>query len=125
MLFWTVALDDSCQSHDMIRKIKPPRVRSHHTLLTDAWTADVHAIEKGIGEFGVPPAHEYHVALFEMDGDSKLHVNVTHQEQTKPATGWSGPGVSANGFIHNRRFAATPTAEILRSIRKMVFAARA
>jgi hypothetical protein len=33
--------------------------------------------------------------------------------------------VSADGFIHNRRFDSTPTAEILRSIRRMVFAARA
>jgi hypothetical protein len=109
----------------MVRKANVRHARSHHTLLTDAWAADVQTLEMGIREFAVPPAHEYHVALFEMETDSQLHVNVTHREETKPVKGWSGPGVSASGFIHNRRFDSTPTAEILRSIRQMVFAARA
>ena len=109
----------------MVRKANVQHARSHHTLLTDAWAADVQMLERGIGEFGVPPAHEYHVSLFELAGDAELHVNVIHKEQTRQVNGWSGPGVSANGFIHNRRFETTPTAEILRSIRQMVFAARA
>ena len=108
----------------MVRKLNARRGNSHHVLLTDAWTTDVHTLEKGIGEFAVPPAHEYHVSLFEMEGDSQLHVNVTHRQETKQVKGWSGPGVSANGFIHNRRFESTPPGEILRSIRRMVFAAR-
>jgi hypothetical protein len=108
----------------MIKKRYARRDTFHHTLLTDAWTADVQTLEKGIGEFNVPAAREFHVSLFEMRGDSLLHVNVTHKDETKPVPGWSGPGVSANGFIHNRRFESTPTAEILRSIRQMVFAAR-
>ena len=109
----------------MVRRATARHVNSHHTLLTDDWAADVQTLEKGIGEFAVPPAHEYHVSLFEMESDAQLHVNVTHREETKPVKGWSGPGVSANGFIHNRRFDSTPTTEILRSIRQMVFAARA
>jgi hypothetical protein len=109
----------------MVRKANIQRVNSHHTLLTDAWTGDVQTIERGIGEFPAPPVREYHVSLFEMDGDPQLHVNVTHKEQTKAARGWLGPGVSAGGFIHSRRFESTPTATILRSIRQMVFAERA
>ena len=108
----------------MVRKANVKHARSHHALLTDAWAADVQTLQRGIGEFAVPPAPEYHVSLFEMAGDSELHVNVTHKEQTKQVQGWSGPGVSANGFVHNRTFNATPTPEILRSIRRMVFAAR-
>jgi hypothetical protein len=108
----------------MVRKASVQHANSHHKLLTDAWTADVQTLERGIGKFGVPPAREYHVALFELEGDSTLHVNVTHKLKTKPVKGWSGPGVSATGFIHNRRFEATPTAEILRNIRDMVFAGR-
>lgn len=100
-------------------------MNSHHTLLTDAWTAEVQTIEKGISDFAVPPSRQYHVSLFELDGDPQLHVNVTHKEETKGVHGWSGPGVSANGFIRNRRFGDMPTEEILRSIRQMVFAARA
>jgi hypothetical protein len=109
----------------MVRRASVQRTNSHHTLLTDAWTADVKALEEGIGEFAPPPAHTYHVSLFEMKDDPQLHVNVTHKDMTKGVKGWSGPGVSADGFIHNRRFDSTPTAEILRSIRRMDFAARA
>jgi hypothetical protein len=110
----------------MVRKAAS-RGNVHHTLLTDAWTADVHVLEKGIGEFAPPPgaANPYHVSMFEMPGDPHLHVNVTHSHETKPIKGWSGPGVSAAGFIHNRTFESTPTAGILRQIRQMVFAARA
>jgi hypothetical protein len=108
----------------MVRNPSPPRVNSHHTLVTDAWTADVQTLETGIDAFAVPAAQQYHVSLFEIAGDSQLHVNVTHRHQTKAVKGWSGPGVSAEGFIHNRTFQEAPTAEILRSIRQMVFAAR-
>ena len=109
----------------MVRNASGRRVNFHHTLLTDAWTADVKTLEEGVGKFAIPPAHEYHVSLFELKDDSQLHVNVTHKEETRSVKGWSGPGVSANGFVHNRRFESAPIAEILRSIRQMVFAARA
>lgn len=98
---------------------------SHHALLTNTWTADVQALERGIGEFAVPPVQHYHVSLFELAGDSKLHVNVTHKHETERVEGWSGPGMSGNGFVRSRTFGSTTTAEILRSICDMVFAARA
>ncbi|HEY2434941.1 MAG TPA: hypothetical protein VGI12_19875, partial [Vicinamibacterales bacterium] len=88
------------------------------------WTADVQTLEKGIDAFAVPAAQHYQVSLFEIAGDPQLHVNVTHRHQTRAVKGWSGPGVSADGFIHNRTFEDAPTADILRSIRQMVFAAR-
>jgi len=85
----------------------------------------VHRLESGIAVFATPPVPEYHVSLFEMAGDPQLHVNVTHQEETKRVAGWIGPGVSAGGFVYSRRFESAPAASILRSIRQMVFAARA
>jgi hypothetical protein len=100
-------------------------VHSHNALLTAAWTADVQALERGIGVFATPPVSEYHVSFFEVEGDPQLHVNVTHKQETRRVNGWMGPGVSADGFIYSRRFESTPTASILRSIRQMVFAARA
>jgi len=102
-------------------------ITSHHNLVSDTWTSDVRALERGIGAFPArrDSAHECDVALFEMAGDPHLHVNVTHRLETRPVTGWSGPGASKNGFIHNRTFDSATTAEILRDIRRMVFAARA
>jgi len=97
----------------------------HHALLTEAWTADVRTLEHGITAFATPPVPDYHVSLFEIDGDPQLHVNVTHREETRRVTGWMGPGVSADGFINSRRFRSTTKSSILRSIRQMVFAARA
>jgi D-aminopeptidase len=109
----------------MVRKANVRHANSHHALLTNTWTADVQTLERGIDEFAVPRPQQYHVSLFEMKGDAKLHVNVTHKQETEAVEGWSGPGVSANGFVRNRRFESTSTSEILRSIREMVFAARA
>ena len=109
----------------MSKKIGVRHANSHHALLTDAWTMNVQKLERGIGEFVTPPSLQYHVSLFEMRDDGTLHVNVTHRQEMKPAKGWSGPGVSANGFVHNRRFDAMSTEEILRAIREMVFAAPA
>jgi hypothetical protein len=102
-------------------------VTTHHRLLGDAWTADVLALEKSIGAFAPPSGdgNTYHVSFFEMDSDPYLHVNVIHRQPTRSVRGWSGPGVLPDGFIHNRTFNAGPTAHILRSIRQMVFAARA
>ena len=110
----------------MVRKASVRHVNSQHTLLTDAWTADVHELESGIAAFAARAGdpNNYRVSLFEMAGDPQLHVNVTHSRETKPVRGWAGPGVSAAGFIFNRRFEPMPTGTILRSIREMVFAAR-
>jgi hypothetical protein len=61
-------------------------------------------------------------AFFEVPADETLHVNVTHREPTKGIRGWAGPGRTSEGFVHNRTFAAAPTAQILRRVRDMVFA---
>jgi hypothetical protein len=109
----------------MTKTIAVRHANSHNALLTNAWTSGVRELERGIEDFAVPPVRQYHVSLFEMAGDADLHVNVTHREVTKDVKGWSGPGLSANGFVHNRRFHTPHAAEILRSIREMVFAERA
>jgi len=111
----------------MRRQTIQPFFSFHQNLVTDAWTADVQILEKGVGEFVAPPgaANGGSIACFELSGDPSLHVNVTHRHETAPVRGWKGPGVSAAGFIHNRTFSSTPTVAILKSIREMVFAARA
>lgn len=108
----------------MLRNARGRRAHSHHALLTNAWTVDVQTLERRIGEFETPPLSRYHVALFEMDGDPHLHVNVTHGEEAERVRGWMGPGVSAEGFIYSRRFEPAETASILGSIHAMVFAPR-
>jgi hypothetical protein len=111
----------------MIRKLKTRPTRIQRTLLTDAWLADVQALEAGIREFGARPASEnpWSISIFEMADDPHLHVNVTHTHETKRVKGWAGPGVSAVGFVHNRRFESASTDSILDDIRRMVFAPRA
>ncbi len=91
----------------MVRKANVRHVKSHHSLLTDAWTADVQTLERGIDEFAVPPGavNEYHVSLFEMPGDLSLHVNVTHRQETKPVKGWAG---ATSTFIHGRTHVCDP-----------------
>ena len=111
----------------MTRLPKTQHTRVQRTLLTDAWTAEVRALEASIREFGAPraPENECRVSIFEMAGDPHLHVNVTHTHATKAVTGWAGPGVSAFGFVHNRTFESVSTDSILDDIRRMVFAPRA
>lgn len=111
----------------MTRKTYAPHITTHHNLVSDDWTSDVRALERGIDAFPTrrDAAHDCDVALFEMAGDPRLHVNVTHRLETKPVKGWMGPGVSAAGFIHNRTFGSASADSILRDIRRMVFAARA
>jgi hypothetical protein len=108
-------------------KTRALHITSHWNLVSDAWTADVRALERGIEAFPARrnASHTCHVALFEIAGDRHLHVNVTHGLETRPVKGWAGPGVSPAGFIHNRRFDCTSTDDILHDIRRMVFAARA
>lgn len=111
----------------MTRKPTTQHTRVQRTLLTDAWEADVQTLEAGIREFGVPPALENrcHISIFEMAGDPRLHVNVTHTHETKPVKGWAGPGVLAAGFVHNRTFESASADRILDDIRRMVLAPRA
>jgi hypothetical protein len=111
----------------MTRTVKTRHANVHHTLLTDAWTADVQTLENGIRHFGTPPVlgTDYQISLFEMAGDKHLHVNITHAHETKSVDGWAGPGVTAAGFVHNRTFDSASTDRILHDIRRMVFAPRA
>jgi len=99
----------------------------HQALVTDAWRADVATLECGIREFPASPgqANDYHVSMFELAGDPRLHVNVIHAHETRPVTGWAGSGVSPDGFVHNRLFAMGSTDQIVHDIRRMVFALRA
>jgi hypothetical protein len=101
-------------------------VTTNHKLLTSEWTADVATLETAIGHFTArrPLATDCHVVFFEIAGDGKLHVNVTHQHPTMDVLGWAGPARLPDGFVHNRRFGDAAPAQILRHIRKMVFAAR-
>jgi hypothetical protein len=100
-------------------------ISARHQLLSDAWTADVENLEWAIGRFKADPnvANNCEVVFFEIVGDRQLHCNVTHRHATKTVTGWAGPGHVAGGFVHNRRFGATPQNEMIRHIRDMVFAA--
>jgi len=95
-------------------------------LLTRSWTADVDAMETAIGRLTSrrPLTDACRVALFEVVGDDDLHVNVTHQHQTRAPKGWAGPAVLPQGFVHNRTFGDIPPNRIVHSIREMVFSAR-
>jgi hypothetical protein len=97
-------------------------IKTSHNLLTDSWTDDVHVIEKAIGRFDV--ANDCQVALFEIVRDDDLHVNVTHKYATRTMPGWAGPAVLPSGFVHNRMFGDAQPSDIIRHIRRMVFAVR-
>lgn len=102
-------------------------VTATHQLLTSSWTADVERVERAISRSAAdrPPGANCQVALFEIAGDSHLHVNVVHHHATVAVQGWAGPGRLAGTFIHNRRFRDTAPSRMIRQIREMVFAARA
>jgi hypothetical protein len=99
-------------------------ISARHQLLSHSWTADVEALEGAIGRFRTDRnlTNNCEVVCFEIAGDGHLHVNVTHWYATKPVRGWAGPGKMPDGFVHNRRFADTSRAELIRQVRDMVFA---
>ena len=101
-------------------------ILTKHKLLTDAWTGDVQVIQAAIRRFESerPLTNDCQVVFFEMADDRHLHVNVMHKYPTKKVSGWAGPGSLPDGFVHNRTFDHTPTHQIIRHIRDMVFAAR-
>jgi hypothetical protein len=101
-------------------------ITTRHKLLTGSWTADVEALEAAIGRFNTvgSPANDCQVVFFEIAGDAQLHVNVTHQHPTTTARGWDGPAGLPDGFVHNRRFIDMQPNQMVRHIRKMVFAER-
>jgi hypothetical protein len=101
-------------------------VMTSRNLLSDAWEADVRAVESAIARFpragsGRNPCR---VAFFEIPGDRHLHVNVIHRYATASPRGWAGPAALPDGFVHNRRFAVATASQLTRFIREMVFADR-
>ena len=100
-------------------------ITAGHRLLTRTWTANVEAVETAVRRFASDGSSaDCHVTLFEIAGDSRLHVNVTHRHVTKSALGWTGPGSVPDGFVHNRTFGTQQSSRMIRHIRDMVFAAR-
>ena len=102
-------------------------VTTTQRLLTgSAWTEDVETLETAVERFPAERTLADHcqVAFFEIAGDGQLHVNVTHQHQTRTVRGWAGPARLPAGFVHNRRFGHGAPSQIVRQIRDMVFARR-
>ena len=99
-------------------------VKVEQKLLTDAWVDDAVTVMADVRAFvRHHPLHDgCRIVLFELAGDRALHVNVTHQRSTATPAGWSGPGVTADGFVHNRRFDFTQSDKIARHIQAMVYA---
>lgn len=99
-------------------------VTTERSLLTGAWTADVGVMEAAIGLFTTHRAlkSECQVMLFEIAGDTRLHVNVIHPRTRAAVRGWAGPGRLATGCVYNRRFDSGPPESIIEHIRDMVFA---
>lgn len=99
-------------------------VKIEHKLLTNAWIDDALTVMAVVRAFvRRRPLHDgCRIVLFELDGDAALHVNVTHQRSTATPAGWSGPGHTADGFVHNRRFDCTESGTIGRHIQQMVYA---
>jgi hypothetical protein len=103
------------------------RIRTTHNLQTTSWKADVEAVETEIGQFELDRAvaNDCAIALFEIDRDDCLHVNVTHMHPTKTVRGWTGPAHLDHGFVHNRTFDRDERHKIAGQIKRMVFAERA
>lgn len=104
-----------------------PAVSTRHILVSRSWTAQVEALEAAINGFA-PDGHstnECEVVFFEIAGDDRLHVNVTHRYERKVVSGWAGPGIIPDGFVHSRTFGDIPRSEMMRHIRDIVFAERA
>ena len=101
-------------------------ITTTHKLRTRLWTADVERLETAIGGFKTKRGvtDDCQVALFEIDRDDYLHVNVTHHYVTRTAPGWAGPADLPGGFVFNRRFGNIRPRQIIRHIRDMVFATR-
>ena len=99
-------------------------VMTSRNLLSDAWNADVRAVESAIARFTRERSltNPCRVVFFEIPGDRHLHVNVTHRDETASPRGWAGPAALPDGFVHNRRFGVATASQLTRLIRDMVFA---
>jgi hypothetical protein len=108
------------------RREAPALITTRQALSTGSWTKDVETLESTIGRFDAEGSstNDCEVAFFELDGDGRLHVNVTHRHRTQAVNGWAGPGSVPNGFVHNRTFGRAKRSEIIGHIRDMIFAAR-
>ena len=115
------------QNLDRVKRSDPsPAITTNQALLTNAWTADVKVLEAALRRCKVEGRlnGRCRVAFFEVAGDSQLHVNVIHPHPTLKIRGWTGPGRTPDGLIHNRTFGRAPRYQILRQIRDMVLASR-
>ena len=101
-------------------------ITTTHTPGARSWTVEVEILKTAIERFASHRlmTNECRIALFEVAGDASLHVNVTHRHQTQAASGWVGPAVLPQGFVHNRRFGGIPPNQIVRHISEMVFSER-
>ena len=101
-------------------------VTTKQSVVTGSWSEHVDGLETAVGRFTAERllTNPCQVAFFEIAGDERLHVNVTHRHQTVAVRGWSGPGRLAGGFVHNRTFGNTRPSQVIREIRDMVLAER-
>ncbi len=99
-------------------------VMTSRNLLSEAWNADVRAVELAIAQFTSKRSltNPCRVAFFELPGDRHLHVNVIHRLKTASPRGWAGPAALPEGFVHNRRFGVATASQLTKFIRDMVFA---
>jgi len=99
-------------------------LKAEQKLLTHAWIDDVSAVMVAIRNFAKRRTLQTscRVVFFELAGDRTLHVNVIHAKGTTAPAGWSGPGVTADGFVHNRRFHREDPSAIARHIQGMMYA---
>ena len=105
----------------MTRPPLAPAITSSHVLLTDAWTADVKALQAALGRItDAPEGRDCRVTFFEVPGDRELHVSVTHQYPTDDG---AGARPTPHGIVPDRTFVRMPRYQVLRQIRDMVFPA--
>lgn len=99
-------------------------VRIDERLLTDAWQDDAAAVSATVRAVTRRRAvrNGCRIVFFELAGDADLHVNVIHPRPIATPAGWSGPGVTAGGFVHNRRFRFSESRRMARLIEEMVYA---
>ena len=111
-----------------LHRVTAPAITANHALLTEAWTAEVNSLVMALGRIKLDArsvSSNCRVTFFEVAGDQRLHVNVTHQSATETVNGWSGPGTTSDGTVHNRTFSRMPRYQVLRQIKDMIFAAPA